>query len=245
MKKLNVHIPFNLEVVWAVAKLKGKPQDIKQIFLCSFYSPPKSGKNLNLINHISDEIHKFLANDPQAGLIVSGDINHLDLKALLSIEPSLKQIVPFPTRKDSLLDVIVTNLHKFYCVPQKLPPLLPDDPACAEPSDHNGVIVNPLPVSKQSSKRVRIQKKIRPFPKAKINLFGQIIGSENWSFLSPELKPGQLVELFQFYNSSMTDLIFPEKTISVYSDDKPYFNEQLRLIKRQRCREYTKHGHWS
>ena len=96
-------------MVWAVAKLRGKPSNISQIFLCSFYSPPKSGKNYSLIEHISNELHTLLASDPQAGIILSGDINHLDLKALLGIDTSLKQIVTFPTRKENILDVILQH----------------------------------------------------------------------------------------------------------------------------------------
>ena len=68
VKKLNIQIPKKLEVVWAVTKLRKAVADIKQIVLCSFYSPPKAGKNYELINHISDEVHQILRNDPSAGL---------------------------------------------------------------------------------------------------------------------------------------------------------------------------------
>ena len=147
-----------MEVVWAVVKLKGKPENIGQIFFCSFYSHPKSGKNYSLIDHISNELHKLLLHDPQAGIILSGDANYLDIKALLRIESSLKQIVTFPTRKDSILDVIVTNLDQFYNAPQPLPPLLPDDPIHAEPSDHSGVICHPVARCENGNKQKKICK---------------------------------------------------------------------------------------
>ena len=185
VKKLNVHIPCGLEVVWVVAKLKGKPSDIRQIFLCSFYSPPKSGKNFNLINHISDEVQKLLGTDPQAGLIISGDINHLDLKSLVGIESSLKQTVTFPTRKDNILDVIVTNLDQHYDAPQPLFPLLPDDPAHAEPSDHNGVICHPLPVAQKTTERNKVQIKIRRFPDSKLNLCESSSSDDSLFFDAP------------------------------------------------------------
>ena len=40
----------------------------------------------------------------------------------------------------------------------------------------------------------------------------------------------------------MTNVIFPEEPISIYPNDKPYFTQQLRIIKRRRCREYAKNG---
>ena len=67
----------------------------------------------------------------------------LDLNALLNIDCSLRQIVPFPTRGDRTLDIVVTNMSSLYGVPEPLPPLQPDDPAHAEPSDHAGVLVFP------------------------------------------------------------------------------------------------------
>ena len=35
---------------------------------------------------------------------------------------------------------------------------------------------------------------------------------------------------------------FPEKKIILYNEDKPWFNEELRTLKRKRLREYTRHG---
>ena len=119
---------------------------------------------------------------PQAGLLISGDANHLHLKSLLEIDFSLKQTVKFPTRKDSILDIVVTNLADYNYIPERVPPLLPDDPTHAEPSDHHGVLVHPLPVSAPVQRKVRIN--IRRFPNLKINLIGQIIGTEEWSFMS-------------------------------------------------------------
>ena len=37
-------------------------------------------------------------------------------------------------------------------------------------------------------------------------------------------------------------MIFPERTITIDSNDKPYFTERLRVLKRQRMREYNKNG---
>ena len=41
---------------------------------------------------------------------------------------------------------------------------------------------------------------------------------------------------------SMIAETFPLKTITLSSEDKPWFNEQLRSLKRARLREYNRHG---
>ena len=50
------------------------------------------------------------------------------------------------------------------------------------------------------------------------------------------------VQKFQDTLKSMVDDTFPKRKIRVSSDDKPYFTEKLRKLKRIRQREYQKHG---
>ena len=179
-------------------------------------------------------------NPDSGGVVLSGDMNLMDLDTILTMDSSLRQIVTVPTRKDKILDVVVTNLGEFYEVPIALPPLQPDDPRHGKPSDHQGVLVSPIPqvVSKATHRSI----KVRRFPENKLQIFGQIIGNEKWTFLDPNLNPTQLVELFQFYSCKMTDAIFPEKNIKISQNDKPYFTEKLQKLKRLRCREYSKNG---
>ena len=57
-----------------------------------------------------------------------------------------------------------------------------------------------------------------------------------------ELTCAEMVQIFQSKLQVMVTEFFPEKQISISSEDKPYFNESLRALKRKRQREYTKHG---
>ena len=50
------------------------------------------------------------------------------------------------------------------------------------------------------------------------------------------------VQQFQDTLKSMVDDTFPKREIKICSDDKPYFTEKLRKLKRIRQREYHKHG---
>ena len=53
ISKLNIDIPKPLEVAWALMKPIEQTGEIRKIILCSFYSPPRSRKNIMLIDHIS------------------------------------------------------------------------------------------------------------------------------------------------------------------------------------------------
>ena len=67
--------------------------------------------------------------------IVPGDFNCLDVKSIQSYF-RLKPMVKKPTRKDLILDFVLTNLHNFYEEPQHFPPF--------GLSDHRAVTVESL-----------------------------------------------------------------------------------------------------
>ena len=119
---------------------------------------------------------------------------------LLHTDSALKQIVTIPTRKGKTLDVFVTNLGDSYQSPVALPPLQPDDPEHAHPSDHNGLLVLPVLIDKMLSLTKTVT--VRRFSDLKINLFGQIINAEGWHFLDPSLERTQLVDFFTITQSN-------------------------------------------
>ena len=51
-----------------------------------------------------------------------------------------------------------------------------------------------------------------------------------------------MVDIFQNISYSLLSETFPQKDIIISPEDKPWFTERLRRIKRQRQREYTRHG---
>ena len=90
---------------------------IKEFIVAAFYSPPNSKKNSKLLDHLISTVHYLLSKYPNAGVILGGDKNNLNLSPLLSGIPKLKQIVTKPTHKSKILDVILTNMHALYSVP--------------------------------------------------------------------------------------------------------------------------------
>ena len=240
ISKLNIQIPKPLEIVWGLLKPKKPIGRINKIIVCSFYSPPWLYKNAKLVDHMTETLQSLLRIHTGAGIIISGDRNIMEISALVSIDPSLRQVVKLPTRGPNVLDVVLPNLGRYYSNTWILPPVLPDNATTASPSDHNGVLVKPLTniLTKKNTKEVR---KIRPLPDSLIDAFGQKLTNQNFAF-DESLSSSEIVESFQSTLQSLIEETFPEKEILVLDDDLPYFTESLRKLKRLRQREYQKHG---
>ena len=58
----------------------------------------------------------------------------------------------------------------------------------------------------------------------------------------PNLKLTELVSLFEYYSSEVTNIVLPQKTIIIQKRDKPYFTQGLKNLRRRKMREYSKSG---
>jgi hypothetical protein len=90
-----------------------------------------------MVDFIAETYNKLKTKYPSAYFVLGGDINCLKTDLLLSISPAFRQIVLKPTRKDKVLSVIITDLHRYYQEPIILPPLKPDKLGIGKPSDHS------------------------------------------------------------------------------------------------------------
>ena len=57
-----------------------------------------------------------------------------------------------------------------------------------------------------------------------------------------QLPVQNMVDTFQNMTDKLLSETFPIKKITISPDDRPWFNENLRKLKRLRQREYSKHG---
>ena len=241
LSKLNVYVPTGVEAVWGLLKPKEAGGKFTSILLCSFYSPPDKGKNTKLVNHLAITLHNLLNIHKNAGILICGDRNHIEIPSLLSIDPVLRQLVLSPTHGQNILDIICSNLETYYQRPIILPPLAPDLPDKASPSDHFGVELLPI-INGCVPERKKVVKLIRPLPESLIMDFGQKIAAYDFEAALYNLPVDQMVSKYEEISSSLLNSTFPEKRVISYDNDKPWFTEKLRLLKRQRLREYTKNG---
>ena len=240
-QRLEVTTPNTIETVWSLVKPK-KEGFLKEFIVCSFYSPPGNGKNSKLVDHIVGTIQELCTKYPNSGIFICGDKNGMDIKPILNSGLKLKQIVDKPTRKGKILDVIITNIGKYYNSPIIAPPLRPDDPDIGKESDHFVPVI--VPHTDKFNPPIRNYKviKYRLLPANGIREFGQWITRESWDELNCRNLASDQVTIFENLINSKLDQYCPVKTVKIGSQDKPWINAELKKIHRQRNREYCKNG---
>jgi len=113
------------EITWISIKPKVLPRPLSNILVCNFYYSPGQHAEIQrkFVEKLRASAEFSLSKFPNVGILLLGDTNELKLEYLCR-GPHLKQVVYIPTTKGgSSLDVICTNLHKFYSQPEALPPL--------------------------------------------------------------------------------------------------------------------------
>ena len=209
--KLNISIPKGLEVVWGILKPRVISEKMTKIISCCFYSPPKSRKRSSLVDHITQTLQQLLSLHPNAGIVISGDRNSLDIPTLLNIDPSLRQLVKKVTRGLRVLDIILSNLGKFYDEPIIVQPILPDNPNKGVPSDHSGVVATPHTDPDKPHLRTKIVRTIRPLPESLISTFGNKLEKQDWAKLEKCHTSTLMVEELQNILHNLVSSTFPEK----------------------------------
>ena len=82
---------------------------------------------------------------------------------------------------------------------------------------------------------------IRPLPESLIPVFQEKLGANNFEMLHG-LSVSEMVDTFQAVVNAILCQTFPEKQIVISPYDDPWFNEELRKLKRQKQRQYECHG---
>ena len=168
-----VQIPWGVEAVWCVLTPKNITHDskIQKIACCAIYSKPHSNRKTLLLDHISDA-YNILSTKYGRGLhfCFAGDTNDLKLDSILSLSPSLIQIVKTWTRMNPprILDPIIMTLSHLYQQPLCLEPLDADPDKNGVKSDHRIVISKPISVINNKCSRLTRTIKVRPFPQSGI-----------------------------------------------------------------------------
>ena len=137
----------------------------------------------------------------------------------------LKQLVKFPTRAGRTLDLILTNLNKFYQAPTKDPPF--------GLSDHNTVSTTPRNRKKSyNAKKAVTVRDMRPSSRQAL---GRFLSNIDWSALE---NVEDINEKYAFFNNIIImgmDTIMPAKTINLHINDVSWMTGHLKhLIK---CRQ--------
>ena len=178
VERLDVFTPNNLEVVWGLLKPKATSAVIKKIIVCTFYSPPKTRKNTKLADYLVGTLQMLSCKYPNCAIIMGSDRNRMDITPILNCGLRLKQINSLSSRQGAILDILIMNLSKFYNSPLIAPPLLPDDPTKAKPSDHSVPIAYPHTDRHNPPARSYTYHTYRPLPNSRLEKFSQLLAVE-------------------------------------------------------------------
>ena len=96
----------------------------------------------------------------------------MQLGPLIAGLPKTHQIVTKATHGDQILDVLLTNLFRYYSTPIIVNPVKPDNPNHGVPSDHQVPVAYPVSQDYQLS-RDYIIKTARPLPDSGLEQFDQ------------------------------------------------------------------------
>ena len=240
-----IQVPWGVEAVWAVLTPKNISQNsrIQKIVCCAIYSKPNSKTKTMLLDHIS-EAFNILSTKFKRGLhfIFAGDFNDFKVEPLLSLSPSLQQIVKDYTRltPPAILDQIVTTLSHLYQTPQCVEPLDPDNFLRGMPSDHKIPIARPINVIENKCTRQERLIKSRPLTERGFKLFQQWLTDYDWQEVYSATTAHDKASNFQISLALKVDEFFPEKTLKLNSDDQPWISFKIKKMDRRRKRLYRK-----
>ena len=143
-----VNILWKVEATWAALTPKNTTHTSlkKNIIICSFYYPGPHSKVKNLLlDHLSQTFHLLTAKYGEGlHFILCADSNKLDLNSILSLCPSMKQLVVSPTRGKDILDPIISTLGLRYQTPVCLRALDADPGTGGATSDHLIPMMKPI-----------------------------------------------------------------------------------------------------
>lgn len=163
---------------------------------------------------------------PGCGILLTGDFNRLNISRLL-LQFKLKQLVRVPTRGDSTLDLIITNMPQLYNKNQvqTFPPF--------GLSDHNVVLLPPTsrPSRDTSSRRTMTRRDTRPSRKLEL---GRFLSSIDWSVLNSSADCNNKLRLFSDLVKTSLDTIMPFKSFRLHINDAPWVTAEFKNLIKQR-----------
>ena len=192
------------EILWVKIRSTRLPREFSCIITGTLYHPPNSGNIYNMMLELVKSLTDIEGHYPGCGIILAGDFNRLNVSRL-SRQFRMKQLVHLHTRGDQTLDLILTNLNKFYDKNSlsSFPPF--------GLSDHNVLLLNPKErrlFSSRDRKKVFLKRDTREIRKQEL---GRYLSSLNWDILNDIKSCNRKEHLFQDLIKIRLDTLMPLK----------------------------------
>ena len=215
---------------------------VKRIAVGSYYISPKSKYKQDVIEHIIATIHKLrakYANDIH--FCIGGDFNRTGVSDILDSHGALKSVISVATRKDAVLEIILTDLHTLFHPPTTLPPLQVDANSQGKDGDHAIVVFAPICNSDYKLERKKRTVVTRPLPESQVDRFEEAVFSCDWDVAFSGKSVNEKVDIFHGFLRGQLDRFFPEKTTKMSYLDKDWMSPQIKQIHRAMQREFYRH----
>ena len=126
-----------------------------------------------------------------------------------------------PTRDTNTLDLIFTDMVEYYEIPAILAPL--------STSDHN--VINWKSKYNIAEKGNLTKIKVRQFRQQQLEQFDALLlANYNWSSVFNTSGIDRKVNTFLQITENMISEYFPEKTVRIYSKDKPFMTSKTKRL---------------
>ena len=233
--KLDFPNPQNFETVWLMVNPYNRP--LVKIVVAAFYSPPSTSRYAKQPGALQEYILEIMGLCAEkfhdCYHVIGGDINDDIIDDLLAVD-NLTQIVNLPTRKEKILDILVTDFDAELDSIQ--PPLS---------SNENNISDHRIPViSCRFPPRSYVWSTIRRrvFREANVQPYRSKLSSISWRQEFEGLSVDDQVERFNTRLTELSDQFFPITSYRVKSGEFLWFSRGLKRMHRQMKRVYKREG---
>ena len=240
-----IKIEWGVECTWALLTPKNTSNSslVKKIAVASFYCKPGSRKKSALIDHLS-QVYHFLSARYKSGLyfILAGDKNELKIDQIMLLSSDFKQLVQQPTRMmpPAILDIIISDLHKFYNIPTVEAPLQVDSDKVGSDSDHHMVILTPISNFQNTKGRSIRHVEFRPLTDDGFQAMEETLSQYDWGQIFNIKSACDQMTYFQNSLFEIYSQCFPTKKRKFFSESEPFYTDKLAKLKRRKGREFSK-----
>lgn len=211
------------EIVAAVGKICGIQ---RKIVVIATYIPPKTKANqvTELMSKISDTILRVKTDYNDPVILLAGDFNQKNYAAAVEYYPDIKLASQFPTRGQSKLDLMFTNIYEEIRKETRLARLRSSDD---KPSDHNVMLFECDLLHSDRFEWIRYN--TRPLTPHGRLLFRDKMLKENWSL--NEATTSTMADTLDQKLKEMLNECFPIKNHKIRSTDDPWITPKIRRKK--------------
>ncbi len=198
---IGTHCSPDLEYLVVKCRPFHMPREFSSILIIAVYIPPQANAKLAL-EELHTAINNQLNTQPETVMIVAGDFNHVELKAVL---PKFYKNINFLTRGNNILDQVYTNIPGAYK---------------AAASSHLGmsdhIALEMIPAYKPLICRARpTVKTVQVWGDEATSMLQDCFEHTDWDVFKEDADLEEYISAVLAYVHFCTDTVLPTKTISV------------------------------